>query len=207
MTETGTEQESDPDERRVEILEHERVFDGFLAIDRYTVVHEQYDGSMSDPASRLVLERGDSAAVLPYHPETGQVILVQQFRLPARIRHDPAWLWEIIAGTVEPDRTPEEVARSEALEEAGYRLGHLSRLTTVYPSPGGSSERIFLYWSDLSQAERVSSGGGQAESGEDIRVATFTLGEALAMIRDDTIVDAKTIIALQQVAMAGEALV
>lgn len=206
MTETGVEQESEPDERRVEILDHERVFDGFLAIDRYTVVHEQYDGSLSEPVSRSVLERGDSAAVLPYNPETGQVVLVQQFRLPAHIRDDQAWLWEIIAGTCEPGRTPEEVARSEALEEAGYRLGHLSPLTTIYPSPGGSSERISLYWSDLRQAEQVSSGGGLPESGEDICVATFTLDEALAMMRDKAIVDAKTIIALQQVAMAGETL-
>lgn len=206
MTETGVEQESEPDERRVEIREHERVFDGFLAIDRYTVVHEQYDGRLSEPASRLVLERGDSAAVLPYHPETGQVVLVQEFRLPAFVRHDPAWLWEIIAGSVEPGRTPEEVVRSEALEEAGYRLDHLSRLTTVYPSPGGTSERIFLYWADLRQAERVSSGGGLPESGEDIRVATLSLDEALAMIRQEAIVDAKTILALQFVAMAGETL-
>ncbi len=206
MTETGEEQDSVPDQRRVQILAQDRVLDGFLAIDRYTIIHEQSNGSLSEPITRLVLERGDAAAVLPYNPETEQLVLVRQFRLPAFVRDGAGWLWELIAGTCEPGRSPEDVARSEALEEAGLSLGALHPLATIYPSPGGSSERIALYWSDLRQAERVAAGGGLPASGEDIQVATLALDEALHMVRAGAIVDAKTIVALQQIALAGEAL-
>ena len=205
MTESGEEQDSVPDQHRVQILARDRVFSGFLAIDRYTIVHEKLNGSLSEPITRLVLERGDAAAVLPFDPETKRLVLVRQFRLPAFVRGDGGWLWEVIAGTCEPGRAPEEVARSEALEEAGYRLGPLVHLATIYPSPGGSSERIYLYWTDLRQARRVAPGGGLAHSGEDIHVSAFTLEEALRMVREGEIVDAKTIIALQHVALAGEA--
>jgi ADP-ribose pyrophosphatase len=182
------------------------VFDGFLAIDRYTIIHEQHNGSLSEPITRLVLERGDAAAVLPYDPQTGRLVLVRQFRLPAFVRGDAGWLWELIAGTCETGRAPEEVARSEALEEAGYRLGALHPLMTIYPSPGGSSERIWLYWADLRQSQRVAPGGGLPQSGEDIQAAIFSLDEALAMVRAGAIMDAKTIIALQHIALAGETL-
>lgn len=204
MTETGEEQDSVPDQRRVQILARDRVFDGFLAIDRYTITHQQRNGSTSEPITRLILERGDAAAVLPYHPVARRLILVRQFRLGAHVRGDSAWLWELIAGACEPGRRPEDVARSEAFEEAGYRLGALHPLGMFYPSPGGSSERIFLYWADLREAQRVGAGGGLPQSGEDIQVGTFSLDAALAMLRSGAIVDAKTIIALQHVALAGE---
>ncbi len=205
MTETGEEQDSVPDQHRLQILARDRVFDGFLAIDRYTIVHQKYNGSTSVPLTRLILERGDAAAVILYRPDTQELVLVRQLRLAAHVRGDDGWLWELIAGVCEPGRTPQDVARSEALEEAGYRLGSLYPLLKIYPSPGVSSERIFLYWSDLRQAQRVGPGGGLPETGEDIEVAIFPLDKALAMIRSGAIVDAKTIIALQQLALAREA--
>lgn len=206
MTETGAEQDSVPDQRWVRIIARDRVLDGFMAVDRYTVVHDRYDGRPSELLARLVLERGDAAAVLPYDPETKRLVLIEQFRLPAFVRGNHGWLWELIAGVCEPGRTPEQVAHSEALEEAGLRLGPLVPLMTIFPSPGGSSERIFLFWSDLRQAEQVASGGGLPESGEDIRVGMFTLAQSLDMVRSGEIVDAKTIVALQCLALAGEAI-
>lgn len=203
MTETGAEQDSVPDQRRVRILARDRVLDGFMAVDRYTIVHERYDGLPSEPIARLVLERGDAAAVLPYDPETKRLVLVEQFRLPAFLRGSCGWLWEVIAGVCEPGRNPAEVARSEAWEEAGLRLGPLFPLMTIYTSPGGSTERIVLFWSDLRQAGQVASGGGVPGSGEDIRAATFTLAQALDMIRSGEIVDAKTVVALQCLAMSA----
>jgi ADP-ribose pyrophosphatase len=206
MTETGEEQDSVPDQRRIQILAQDRVFDGFLAIDRYTIIHQQRNGSLGEPITRLILERGDSAAVLPYQPDTQRLVLVRQLRLAAHLRGDDAWLWELIAGTCQPGCRPEDVARNEAREEAGYRLGAMQPLGVFYPSPGGSSERIYLYWADLREAQRVGAGGGLPHSGEDIQVAEFSLDAALAMVRNGAIVDAKTIIALQHLALAGKGL-
>ena len=192
--------------RRVEVLEQDRLLDGFFKIDRARLRHERYDGSMSRTLTRLVFERGDSAAVLPYDPVRGTVVLVEQFRYPAYVRGGPGWLWEMIAGVQDGGRTPEAVARAEAWEEAGYRLGTLERIATVYPSPGGSSERMHLYLAPVTEAARQAPGGGLPEDGEDILVREFTVAEAQAMVADGRIVDAKTVLALQYLALHWERL-
>jgi len=187
--------------RRVEVSATERVFDGFFKLDRARVSYERFDGSMSAPMSRLVFERGDSVAVLPFDRQRRRVVLVQQFRYPAYLRNGPGWLWEIIAGMIEPGRGPEDVARSEALEEAGYGLGEIKHAMTVYASPGASSERIHIYLAPVVAHQHVGRGGGLPQDGEDILVRTFELDEALAMIEDDRVVDAKTVLALQFLAL------
>jgi len=187
--------------RRVVVMATERVFDGFFKLDRVTVSYERFDGSMSAPVNRLVFERGDSVAVLPFDRERRTVILVQQFRYPAYLRDGPGWLWEIVAGMIEPGRDAEEVARSEALEEAGYSLGELKHAMTVYASPGASSERIHIYLAPVVAHQHVGRGGGLLQDGEDILVRTFELNEALAMIEDGRVVDAKSVLALQFLAL------
>jgi len=192
--------------KRVIVFSRQRLLDGFFKVDRAEVSYERYDGTMSPVVTRLVLERGDSVAVLPYDRERGEVVLIQQFRYPAYVRDGDGWLWEIIAGAQEEGRSPEEVARAEALEEAGYRLDNLRHVATVYPSPGGTSERMHIFFATVSSQGRVGQGGGLAESGEDILVRTFRLEEALQMVEEGCIVDAKTIIALYYLALHREEL-
>lgn len=191
----------EPMPSRVEILSRERVFDDFFKIDRIVLRHERFDGSMSQELTRLVFERGDAVAVLPYDRRRRQVLLVRQFRLPAYEREGKGWLWEIVAGTVEVGRDPERVARSELLEEAGYRLAALHHIMTVYPSPGGATERVHLYVAPMEPQDRIAAGGGLRHSGEDILVRTFDLDDALRMMEGDEIRDAKTVLALQYAAL------
>jgi len=187
--------------KRVTVFSQERILDGFFKIDRAVVSYERFDGTMSAPMTRLVFERGDSVAVLLFDRQRREVVLVQQFRYPAYVRDGDGWLWEIIAGTQEEGRSPEEVVRAEALEEAGYHLDALHHVATVYPSPGGTSERMHIFLAPVSAAQRVGRGGGLAESGEDILVRTFSLEEALRMVEDGRIADAKTVLALQYLAL------
>jgi ADP-ribose pyrophosphatase len=183
--------------RRVKVSSKTRVFDGYFKIDSAVVSHERYDGTMSALAPRLVFERGDSVAVLPYDRQRREVVLVEQVRFPAYLRDGHGWLWEIIAGIQDEGRSPEEVARAEALEEAGYRLETVRLAMTAYSSPGGSSERLHIYVAPVRPEQRVQPGGGLAGSDEDILVRSFGLDEALQMVADGRIVDAKTILALQ----------
>lgn len=187
----------DREPQRVEVLSTERIHDdGFFAIDRARIRLERFGGGMSAPMTRLVCERGDAVAVLPYHRERRQVVLVQQFRYPVHVRGDRAWTWEIIAGIQDGGRAPEGVARAEAMEEAGLELDDLRRVLTIYPSPGGSSERVHIYLAPYTEERRVAPGGGLAEHGEDIRVCVMGLDEALRMVAEGRIVDAKTVVAL-----------
>lgn len=190
-----------PAPQRVEVLARERVLQGFFQVDRVRLRYERYNGAMSAPVERLVFERGDAVAVLPYDRERRQVVLVQQFRYPAYAREPrDGWLWEVIAGMLDEGENAEDAVRREALEEAGYVLGALHPIATFYVSPGGSTERINLYWSPATRQAQVSAGGG-LPGHEDIRVHAFDLDQALRMIADGRIVDAKTIVALQYLAL------
>jgi ADP-ribose pyrophosphatase len=183
--------------RRVIIDAQERILDDIFKVDRAVVRYEQWDGTLSAPQVRLVFERGDSVGVLPYDKARRQVVLIRQFRYPVHVR-DPqhAWLWEAIAGVQDADETPESVARREALEEAGYALDTLIHVATVYPSPGGTSERMHLYLAPISSAMRQDTGGG-VDPGEDIAVVAWDLDHALDAMRRGEIVDAKTVLLLQ----------
>ncbi|UCG26469.1 MAG: NUDIX domain-containing protein [Chloroflexota bacterium] len=185
---------------------------------RARLQHRRFDGSFSEPITRINFERGDSAGVLLHDPQDDTVILVNQFRYPvyaslgagqrAGEGARQAWLLEIAAGMVDEGQTVAEVAQREVIEEAGFAIkGPLQPITTVYPSPGGSSERITLYLAEVDRRSPAASGGGLIEKGEDIQVVAVPYQEAMAMVASGEINDAKTIIALQYLALltAGSA--
>jgi ADP-ribose pyrophosphatase len=181
--------------KRVVIERRERVYDGFFKLDETHLSYERFDGTMSEPVSRLALERGDSAAVLLYRPESRQIVLVNQFRYPT-YEKGPGWIVETLAGVVDPGEDPEDAARREVLEESGYALRDLVHLSTFYVSPGGSSERIFLYLAEIAESDKAAEGGGRVIEGEDIVSVELSLADALAQVRSGVIVDAKTIVAI-----------
>lgn len=109
---------------------------------------------------------------------------------------------ELIAGVKEEQLNAEHRARKELLEEAGMRIERdLERIMTIYPSPGGTSERIALYLGYVALTSDSTHIGGGAAEGEDPQLVILLRSEALAMIQCGEITDAKTIIALQYLAL------
>ena len=186
--------------RRVEIIDQKREYDGFFTLDQVTLRYERFDGHMSEPLSRLLFERGNSAAVLLYDEAADSIVLVQQFRYPAYVNDGPGWLWEIVAGMCMGE-SADVVAQEELLEEAGYRVERLEHIMSFYLSPGACSERMELYLGYVEGGSKVSEGGGLSEHGEDILVRQFDWQEVQRMLRKGQICDAKTIIALQYLAL------
>lgn len=180
---------------KVRILKESREYDGFFKIDKATLQYEKFNGDMSEEITRLNFNRGDSVAVLLYDEKESSVILVKQFRYPAYVNDGPGWILEVVAGAMEEGRDAVSVARTELLEEAGYKVGDLEFISRFYVSPGGTSERIHLY---LGLAHRkIGSGGGLINEHEDIQVVEIPLDEAMKMMETGEICDAKTMIALQ----------
>lgn len=182
--------------KRVEIISKQRVFDDFFKIDEVTLKYERFNGEMSEPTRRLCFERGDSAAFLIWNKETERVILTNQFRY-CSYEKGLGWLLEIPAGIVEEGEEAEETARREILEETGYRAKKLTHINSFYVSPGGTSERIILYYAEVENRDRVGAGGGVETEHEDIQVLEFSLPELWSMLESGKIVDAKTLIAVQ----------
>jgi ADP-ribose pyrophosphatase len=182
--------------RKVIIFGKKRVFDGFFKIDEAELSYERSDGSMTPRLKRLCLERGDSVAAILFHRESEQVLLVKQFRFPT-YEKGPGWIVETVAGVVEDGETPEEAIRREVAEETGYEVARLQPIATFYVSPGGSSERILLYYAEVSEEGRTGAGGGAASENEDIETVAYSLIELEQAMAAGEIVDAKTIIGIQ----------
>ncbi len=102
-----------------------------------------------------------------------------------------ATLWEIPAGTLEPQEAPAAAAERELAEETGYRAGQWQKLAEFIPSPGVLSERTHLYaaW-DLTPGEQ------HLEKDEKMEPQIIAWRQALEWALDGTIQDAKTLIAI-----------
>jgi nudix-type nucleoside diphosphatase (YffH/AdpP family) len=179
---------------KVEVLSRRRLLDDVFKVDEATVRFERFDGSMSEPVRRLVFERGDAAAVLLIHAERRSVLLARQFRYPA-FEKGGGWLLDLVAGGIEAGEAPEQAARRETFEEAGFALETIEPIATFFVSPGGTSERIFLFGAAVADRARTGAGGGLAAEHEDIELVEKPIDEFLAEVRNGAIQDAKTLIA------------
>ena len=184
----------------VEIIERTTAFDGYFRVERYRLRHRLYRGGMGPEIVREVFERGQVAAVLPVDPQRDEVVLIEQFRIGAyAVGWDP-WLLEGVAGIIEPGEDAESVCRREAREEADCELTELVPIAHFISSPGAVTETVHLY---CGRTDSTHLGGvfGLAEEGEDIMVKVMRLADALELLENGRIVNAKTIIALQWLAL------
>lgn len=188
---------------QVEVLDREVVYDGFFRMERYRLRHGLFAGGLSPEVVRELLRRQRVAAVLPYDPVAGAVVLVEQFRIGAIDEPGEAWLLETVAGVADPGETPEAVARRELQEEAGLQAEELLPICDYYPSPGGSSERVSLYCARVDSSRAGGIHGLDSEH-EDIRVHVVPVDEALGMLDSGILDSAMPIIALQWLALHRE---
>lgn len=187
-------------QRVVEVIDKRTVFEGHYRIERYHLRHTLHAGGMSETLSRELFERGQVAAVLPVDPVRDEVILIEQFRIgPYAVGWDP-WLLEGVAGIIEDEESPEDVARRETLEEAGCEIIDLVPVMRYISSPGACSETVALY---CGRVDTSGAGGvhGLADEGEDIKVMVYPVAKAIGLLDSGRIVNAKTIIALQWLAL------
>ena len=145
-------------------------------------------------------DRGNAATLLPYNLAQRTVVLVRQFRYPAYVNGYDDLLIEAAAGLLD-NETPEVRIRAEVEEETGYRLGEIKKIFEAFMSPGAVTEKLHFFVAEYEPGMKISSGGGLASEGEDIEVLELSIEQALAMIGDGRIVDAKTIMLLQHAAL------
>jgi nudix-type nucleoside diphosphatase (YffH/AdpP family) len=149
---------------------------------------------------RETYDRGNGATLLPYDLARRTIVLVKQFRYPAYVNGHDDLMIEAIAGLLD-DEEPEVRIRAEAEEESGYRLHDVRKIFEAFMSPGSVTEKLHFFVAAYEPEMRVSDGGGNPDEGEDIEVLELAIDEALKMIADGRIVDAKTIMLLQYAAL------
>ncbi len=187
---------------RIRITDVTTLSDDWAVLKKTTFEYRRRDGSWQRQ-SRETYDRGDGATILLYSPERGTVVLTRQFRLPAYVNGTPdGVLIEACAGLLDRD-DPATCIRRETEEETGYRVHHVQPVFEVYMSPGSVTERLHFFVGEYEPADKVSGGGGESHEGEDIEVLEPSLDEALAMVADGRIRDAKTIMLLQHLKLSG----
>jgi nudix-type nucleoside diphosphatase (YffH/AdpP family) len=169
---------------------------------RFAFDFQHADGHWSTQ-QREAYDRGNGATILLHDVSRATVLLSRQFRLPAYVNgHPDGLLIETAAGLLDLD-DPETAIRREATEELGVTVGELEHVFDAYMSPGSVTEQLHFYAAPYTADARTSEGGGLQDEGEDIEVLELRFSDALAMIADGRIADAKTIMLLQWAALSG----
>ncbi|ENY0896188.1 ADP-ribose diphosphatase [Enterobacter ludwigii] len=180
----------------VEIIARETLYSGFFSMELYRFRHRLFNGEMSGEIRREIFERGHAAVLLPFDPVCDEVVLVEQIRIAAYDVSASPWLLEMVAGMIEEGESVEDVARREALEEAGLVVGRTKPVLSYLASPGGTSERLSIMVGevDATTAEGIH---GLADENEDIRVHVVSREQAYQWVEEGKIDNAASVIALQ----------
>lgn len=194
----------------IRIESKEKRFKGFFQIDEMSFTHRLFAGGWSKSIQREIFERGDAVAVLLYDPVEDAVVMIEQIRVGAMVALANAeqqatnalvanknpWLLECIAGMVDKDETPVNVAIRESKEEAGVDISDPTFMLSYLSSPGGISERIYLYAARV-DSEKAKGIHGLDEEGEDIKVHVLSRLKVEELLVKGVIDNAATVIAVQ----------
>ncbi len=145
------------------------------------------DEIATDPSGfeihRFIIRHPGSAVMMAVDEEN-RILLVRQFRLPARQE-----LWELPAGRLDPGESAIEAAKRELREETGYQAKNWVELVSFWPSPGYVDEKM-----DLFLARDLTAGAPAQMPDERIEMRWFGEQELGDLIRAGQIHDGKTII-------------
>lgn len=141
-----------------------------------------------------VCELGQCVAVLPF-VDADHVAMVRQYRYPQDENHR----WEIPSGGIREGETPEEAAQRELMEEAGFRAGRLTWVSTYYTTKCVTDEIGYLYLGhDLEAAELPS------DETEFLERATMSFDDVLQLVIESEIRDSMSVIAVLHAALLRE---
>ncbi len=129
-----------------------------------------------------LVDHPGAVVIVPIDPK-GRLLLIRQWR-----RAVGKIILELPAGTLEPDEAPLFSAQRELQEETGYKAGRLTKLSSFYSAPGFCNEQLHLFVAEDLLPSRLA-----ADDDEGIDVVPTYLPDAIQMIEDGTLADAKSI--------------
>jgi len=176
------------------------VWSGRFHMDLVRFRHRRFDGAMSGVRTWEVFRRGRAASLLPYDPWTDQVVLIEQFRLPALAAGVDPMMIEVPAGFIDDGETPDQAALRETQEEMGLNADRLSPMLDVVLTPGGSDERCTMFAGRVrappADADGIAGRFGLAVEQEDIRVRVLPAAATIENAADGRYANSVTTLAL-----------
>lgn len=181
---------------KIKILKEEVLSDNWYVLRKITFEQQNKQGNW-ETLSREAYDRGNGATILLYNKSQQTVILTNQFRMPTYINgNETGMLIEACAGLLDKDN-PEACIKRETEEETGYKVTEVRKVFEAYMSPGSVTEILYFFVAEYSKEMKVSDGGGHEDEHENIEVLEVSFENALRMMADGQIKDAKTIMLLQ----------
>lgn len=135
-------------------------------------------------ATREIVEHNGGVGIVAFDGD--KILLVKQYRRP----FDEAVL-EIPAGKLEKGEEPLACAFRELEEETGYKTTDLDLMTVIYPTPGFCTEKLHIYFTNKLIKSKTN-----FDEDEYLELYRYTLDEAVNMIKNGEIKDAKTIVGI-----------
>jgi ADP-ribose pyrophosphatase len=170
-----------PDLKQSDVIYNGRVFS--ITVDQVAYP----DGRMVK--MECVRHRG-SVVLLPM-TAPDRILLVRQYRYVVK-----RWLWELPAGTLEPNESPRTAALRECHEEVGKIAGHAQELSSFFPSPGFCDEDMhFFLLTDLRDRLPAEAAPHQ-DPDEMLSVKEFSVQDVREMVRTGEIADMKTAVGM-----------
>jgi ADP-ribose pyrophosphatase len=162
-------------------------FDGRI----FKAVVEQVRLPHRDTASTVEMVAHAGSVVIAAMPAPDTVLLVKQYRHPAK-----DWLWEWPAGSVDPGEEPADAARRECHEELGMIAGEVERIGEMWPLPGYCTEYMTFFLATGLRSPGDGDPDAHIDEDEDIETRAFTVAQVRQMVLDGEIRDLKTAAAL-----------
>ena len=180
------------------IIKSEILSDNWYTLKKITYECVKKDGT-TQIQSREAYDRGNGAVILLYNKEQKTIILTRQFRLPTFINgNSSGMLIEACAGLLDKDN-PEDCIKRETEEETGYKVTDVRKIFEAYMSPGSVTEILYFFIAEYAASMKVHEGGGLEHEQENIEVLEIPVEQAMHMIDNGEIKDAKTIMLLQYI--------
>lgn len=180
----------------IKILQTDILSNNWYTLNKITFEAINKDG-LVQRLSREVYDRGNGATILLYNVNQKSVILTRQFRMPTYVNgNQTGMLIECCAGLLD-ENNAEDCIRKETEEETGYKITNVKKVFEAYMSPGSVTEILYFFVAEYTTDMKVGDGGGLDEEHENIEVLEISFTNALEMISNGEIRDAKTIMLLQ----------
>lgn len=178
------------------IVKEDLVLDEFLKVYKAQVEYKNFTNDHKTTATRFALDRGDSVAVLLYEKDTDSILFTEQYRYPSS-RRNHALMLELVAGAIENGESAADSCKREVLEELGYKVDGLQLIHKYFPSPGVSSEVIYLFYAEVNKADKLGEGGGTVNEKEDIKLVKLSRKRIHQKLKEHYFNNSVSIIGLQ----------
>lgn len=183
-------------------IEKKVLSDDWYTLNKYSYEYQREDGSW-EIQDRESYDCGDGAAILLYDRNRETVLLTKQFRMPTYVNgNEDGMMIEVCAGLLD-GLSPEECIKKETLEETGYRIDEVQQVMVTYMCPGSVTQKLFLFMAEYTPQMKETNGGGSLSETENIEVLECPFKDAMEMVFNGTIKDAKSVMLLQHAVLVG----